>query len=195
MIQDSDGRSDNSHDTNHRNELISATVADTSKYSEPRSAGLSNKSFFSINKEHSEALANISVEPENLPKDPFDYEKILVLWDKMTEIIDLKGNFIQSALLKKWKPYSVFENKVLVKVPSMTVEHKIRESIEPLLAEQKKYLNNYALEFVFEVEEVIDDVSDEKKIPQHFKDFNKLITIYPEVDKMRELFGLYPTEI
>ncbi|MFN3951298.1 MAG: hypothetical protein ACK4KT_02730 [Thermaurantimonas sp.] len=164
------------------------------KSSELPSENISKKSFFSIKKEHSEALASIPVEPENLPNDPFDLDKILVSWNKMTEIIEASGNSVQSALLKKWKPNAVQQNRVLVKVPSMIVEHRIRESIEPLLAEQKKQLNNYTLEFVFEVEEEKEEDNDERKIPPHVKNFNKLVTSYPEVEKLKKLFGLYPTE-
>lgn len=113
----------------------------------------------------------------------------------MIKIIDSRGDTIQSSLMKQWKPYAIQQNKVLVKVPSMTVEYRIRESIDPLLAEQKKALNNYALEFVFEVEEVQEDMADERKIPQHIRDFQKLLSDYPEVKNLKDYFGLNPVEL
>ncbi len=195
MAKDSEGWSDYGNDTNRQSKPEILPEKNNSVPSGEPSPEIPKKSFFSIKKAHSEALASIPTEPENLPEDPFDLEKILASWDKMTEIIDSDGSTIQSALLRKWKPFAVQQNKIMVKVPSMTVEHRIRESIEPLMAELKKEMNNYALEFVFEIEEEKDAITDERKIPLHIRNFNKLVTSYPEVDKLKELFGLYPTEL
>ncbi|MFN4298097.1 MAG: hypothetical protein ACK4EX_00040 [Thermaurantimonas sp.] len=97
--------------------------------------------------------------------------------------------------MMQWKPIRVVQSKVYLQAPSLTVEKMIRETLEPFLPEIKKSLQNFALELVFEIVEIKDDSDEEKKIPQHIRNFQYLTAKYPEVDKLRELFGLYPTEL
>lgn len=153
------------------------------------------KSLFSVKKEVTEALAQAKKEPEHLPEEPFELDTLLQHWQNVITAVASRGNQVQASLMMQWKPIRVEQSKVFLQAPSLTVEKMIRETLEPYLPDIKKALQNFALELVFEIVEVKDDSDEEKKIPQHIRNFQYLTAKYPEVDKLRELFGLYPTEL
>lgn len=148
-----------------------------------------------MQKELSEALAQAQTEPEHLPEEPFELDTFLQQWNKVISDLTSKGNQLQAGLMMQWKPLRVEASRVILQAPSLTVEKMIREILESYLPEIKKSLKNFALELVFEIVEVKDQGEDERKIPQHIRNFQYLTSRYPEVDKLRELFGLYPTEL
>ncbi|GCD78711.1 hypothetical protein JCM31826_21930 [Thermaurantimonas aggregans] len=153
------------------------------------------KSLFSVKKEVTEALAQAKKEPEHLPEEPFTLDTLLQHWQNVIDAVASRGNQVQASLMMQWKPLRVEQSKVILQAPSLTVEKMMRETLEPFLPEIKKSLQNFALELVFEIVEIKQAGDDEKKIPQHIRNFQFLTAKYPEVDKLRELFGLYPTEL
>lgn len=102
---------------------------------------------------------------------------------------------MQAGLMSQWQPIGVTDFKVHIQVPSQTVEKMIREILELHLPEIKKSLRNYSIEFVFEIVEIKHQNDDTRKIPPHIQNFQLLLSKYPEVEKLRELFGLHPTEL
>ena len=125
-------------------------------------------------------------DPEKLPKDPFDQEKLLKLWNAYGKRMDKKGERIVGSMFAMNKPELLDNFVIQLELANETMRIDIENISAPLLAYLKEELNNFSISLQIEVNETA--AVKHAFTPQD--KYDKLREKNPLIDKLRSKFDL-----
>ena len=150
-----------------------------------QSSGLSLKSI-QRKKDHKIKQMEVAVKPEDLPKNPFKHEELLICWDNYVKKIEEQGRHNLAAILKIDEP-KLKENYIIgIEFPNSTNKIEVEREKTELLKYLRISLNNYAIDLDITVNEII-----EKKFVYTNEDkFQKLKEKNPSLEALKKSFNL-----
>ena len=163
-------------------EPVKITLKDT------REAKVSGLSLSSIRakKLHEAQKKAQQPEPENLPEDPVDAEKLNELWTAFTELTEAKGKKILASNLATDTPKLREGHIISIELPNSTMKKEVERDQLDLMTFLRKSLNNYSLQLRITVNE---EVARQYAFTPEEK-YEKLKEKNPAIDLLRKTFDL-----
>ncbi len=118
-----------------------------------RRSALSIKSL--TEKRESTKKKKVAIKYEDLPKNPFKTEELLQLWQENIQNLNKKGEKLLASLLSS-VPIKVDGNFILITLPNSRMQQEIDKSKSKVLQVLREALQNYAIDFKYEVNETIE---------------------------------------
>ncbi|MEC4117019.1 hypothetical protein VSP20_08555 [Myroides phaeus] len=137
-------------------------------------------------KEMAFSLEKQVVNPEDLPKDHFHYDRMMMEWNSFSERLARSGLMLMSSLMGMTKP-RLNGYIIELELPNHGSKISFDENKYELVNYLRKRLNNYGIEINITVNEEIKlakKVFDSKDKYQHLSEIN------PEIELLREIFDL-----
>ena len=138
-----------------------------------------------LKKELEASLSKVNVNPEDLPKDTFTYDELMMHWDYFADKFHKTGRMLMSSIMRMGTP--VLEgDSITLELPNEGSKISFDENKYDLVNALRKKLNNYALEIHIVVNEEI-------KIRKAFTiedKYNLLLEKNPALDVLRKTFDL-----
>jgi len=137
-------------------------------------------------KEMAFSLEKQVVNPEDLPKDHFHYDHMMMEWNSFSERLARSGLMLMSSLMGMTKP-RLNGYIIELELPNHGSKISFDENKYELVNYLRKRLNNYGIEINITVNEEIKlakKVFDSKDKYQHLSEIN------PEIELLREIFDL-----
>lgn len=137
-------------------------------------------------KEMASSLEKHVVNPEDLPKDHFHYDRMMVEWNSFSERLIRSGLMLMASLMGMTKP-RLNGYIIELELPNHGSKLSFDENKYELVNYLRKRLNNYGIEINITVNEEIKiakKVFDSKDKYQHLSEIN------PEIELLREIFDL-----
>jgi DNA polymerase-3 subunit gamma/tau len=125
-------------------------------------------------------------EPENLPEDPVELEKLTELWQEFTERTESKGKKILASSLATDTPKLLEGNVISIELPNSTMKKEVERDQLDLMTFLRKSLNNYSLKLRITVNE---EVARQYAFTPEEK-YEKLKEKNPAIDLLRQTFDL-----
>jgi len=125
-------------------------------------------------------------EPENLPEDPVEPEKLIVLWQEFTERTESKGKKILASSLATDTPKLQEGHIISIELPNSTMKKEVERDQLDLMTFLRKSLNNYSLKLRITVNE---EVARQYAFTPEEK-YEKLKEKNPAIDLLRQTFDL-----
>lgn len=159
---------------------------DTVVNGEVRKVSALSLSSIRARKEMASSLEKQVVNPEDLPKDHFHYDRMMMEWNSFSERLARSGLMLMASLMGMTKP-SLNGYIIELELPNHGSKLSFDESKYDLVNYLRKRLNNYGIEINITVNEEIKlakKVFDSKDKYQHLSEIN------PEIELLREMFDL-----
>lgn len=137
-------------------------------------------------KEMASSLEKHVVNPEDLPKDQFDYDQMMVEWNNFSERLVRSGLMLMASLMGMTKP-NLNGYIIELELPNQGSKLSFDESKYDLVNYLRKRLNNYGIEINIIVNEEIKLV---KRVFDSKDKYNHLAEVNPELELLREMFDL-----
>lgn len=137
-------------------------------------------------KEMASSLEKHVVNPEDLPKDQFDYDQLMVEWNNFSERLVRSGLMLMASLMGMTKP-NLNGYIIELELPNQGSKLSFDESKYDLVNYLRKRLNNYGIEINIIVNEEIKLV---KRVFDSKDKYNHLAEVNPELELLREMFDL-----
>lgn len=153
--------------------------------SEKRVSGLSLSSIHA-KKEHKKNKVDVIIDEQQLPKDDFTEEAMLIAWNEYVKIIDEKGRKILSSALHTDIPKLKNESTIWIELPNDTMKKEVERDKYPLMEYLKKELNNFHITLHITISEAIE----QKYAFTPQEKYEKLREVNPIIDKLRTEFDL-----
>lgn len=147
-------------------------------------SGLSLKSI-QYKKELEASLSRQNVNPEDLPKDDYSLEDVIVQWNKMSQKFFKTGRMLMSSIMNMSAP-KLEDNLIVLELPNEGSKISFEENKYELVNRLRKSLNNYQLDI-----KII--VNEEMKIKKAFTiedKFNRLKELNPALSALIKTFNL-----
>ena len=125
-------------------------------------------------------------EPENLPEDPVEPEKLIALWQEFTERTESKGKKILASSLATDTPKLQEGHLISIELPNSTMKKEVERDQLDLMTFLRKSLNNYSLKLRITVNE---EVARQYAFTPEEK-YEKLKEKNPAIDLLRQTFDL-----
>ncbi len=125
-------------------------------------------------------------EPENLPEDAVDPEKLIELWTAFTELTESKGKKILASSLATDTPKLKDGHVISIELPNSTMKKEVERDQLDLMTFLRKSLNNYSLQLGITVNE---EVARQYAFTPEEK-YEKLKEKNPAIDLLRQTFDL-----
>lgn len=125
-------------------------------------------------------------EPENLPEDAVDPEKLIQLWTAFTELTESKGKKILASSLATDTPKLKDGHVISIELPNSTMKKEVERDQLDLMTFLRKSLNNYSLQLHITVNE---EVARQYAFTPEEK-YEKLKEKNPAIDLLRQTFDL-----
>ena len=150
-----------------------------------QSSGLSLKSI-QRKKDHKIKQMEVAVKPEDLPKNTFKHEELLICWDNYVKKIEEQGRHNLAAILKIDEP-KLKENYIIgIEFPNSTNKIEVEREKTELLKYLRISLNNYAIDLDITVNEIIE----KKFVYTNEEKFQKLKEKNPSLEALKKSFNL-----
>ncbi len=137
-------------------------------------------------KEMASSLEKNVVNPEDLPKDHFHYDQMMVEWNSFSERLVRSGLMLMASLMGMTKP-NLNGFIIELELPNQGSKLSFDENKYDLVNYLRKRLNNYGIEINIKVNEEIKLV---KKVFDSKDKYNHLAELNPEIELLREMFDL-----
>ena len=149
-----------------------------------RTSGLSLSSI-KTKKEHHIKQLDVIVNEDDLPKDDFSEEQLMVFWNQFVKVLQHEGKYNLASILSIDKP-KVKGTKIHLEFPNSTNKIELERQQYDLLSFLRKSLNNFDISLSITVNEEM-----EKQYVYSAKEkFEKLKEKNPHIDTLRKTFGL-----
>tara|TARA_R110002050_G_scaffold283250_2_gene431520 strand:+ start:14425 stop:16179 length:1755 start_codon:yes stop_codon:yes gene_type:complete len=149
-----------------------------------RTSGLSLSSI-KTKKEHHIKQMDVIVNEDDLPKDDFSEEQLMVFWNQFVKVLQHEGKYNLASILSIDKP-KVKGTKIHLEFPNSTNKIELERQQYDLLSFLRKSLNNFDISLSITVNEEM-----EKQYVYSAKEkFEKLKEKNPHIDTLRKTFGL-----
>ncbi len=149
-----------------------------------RQSGLSLSSI-KTKKEHSIKQMDVVINEDDLPKDPFSENDLIIVWKAYTEDLRTKGKHNLASILSIDIP-KVNDTTIFLEFPNQTNKIELEKNQYDILSYLRKKLNNYHISFEISVNEEI-----EKQFAYTpLEKFEKLKEKNPSIDLLRKTFDL-----
>ena len=150
-----------------------------------QSSGLSLKSI-QRKKDHKIKQMEVAVKPEDLPKNPFKHEELLICWDNYVKKIEEQGRHNLAAILKIDEP-KLNENYIIgIEFPNSTNKIEVEREKTELLKYLRISLDNYTIDLDITVNEIIE----KKFVYTNEEKFQKLKEKNPSLEALKKSFNL-----
>ena len=150
-----------------------------------QSSGLSLKSI-QRKKDHKIKQMEVAVKPEDLPKNPFKHEELLICWDNYFKKIEEQGRHNLAAILKIDEP-KLNENYIIgIEFPNSTNKIEVEREKTELLKYLRISLDNYTIDLDITVNEIIE----KKFVYTNEEKFQKLKEKNPSLEALKKSFNL-----
>lgn len=162
--------------------VLEKGIASTKK----RTSGLSLKSI-KAKKEHEIRQLDVVIDEENLPKDAFTEEELRNHWKLFVNEIEAKGQFNLASILSIDQP-TLAGDGVTVKLtfPNATNKVEVERQSFDLMSYLRKSLNNYDINLVI----TVDEVMEKKYAYTPIEKYEKLKEKNPNIELLRKVFDL-----
>jgi DNA polymerase-3 subunit gamma/tau len=150
-----------------------------------QSSGLSLKSI-QRKKEHKIKQMEVSVDPKDLPNNPFTQEDLLKYWEEYVKKIENEGKHNLAAILKIDNPKVTKDNMISLEFPNSTNKIEVERQKTDLLQFIRLSLQNYSIDLDISVNESIEKTfvyTNEEK-------FQKLKEKNPSIELLKKTFNL-----
>ncbi|MGL4581353.1 MAG: hypothetical protein ACRCVU_00075 [Flavobacterium sp.] len=137
-------------------------------------------------KELASSLEKNVVNPDDLPKESFTYDQLMVEWNSYTDRLLRSGLPLMASLMGMARP-ELKASKIELELPNAGSKLSFEENKYDLVNYLRKKLQNFDIELNIIVNEeikLVKKVLDSKDKYQHFVDLN------PEVNALRDMFDL-----
>ncbi len=152
---------------------------------EKKVSGLSLSSI-KAKKEHQLSKQEIVPNIENLPKDAFNEETLQKLWNDYIKLIEEEGKKIVASNLAADTPKLKNESTIWIELPNDTMKKEVEREQHSLVTYLKKNLNNYDVNLLITVNEVVA----KKYAFTPEEKYEKLKEKNPLIDTLRKEFDL-----
>ncbi len=150
-----------------------------------QSSGLSLKSI-QRKKDHKIKQMEVAVKPEDLPKNTFKHEELLICWDNYVKKIEEQGRHNLAAILKIDEP-KLKENYIIgIEFPNSTNKIEVEREKTELLKYLRISLDNYTIDLDITVNEIIE----KKFVYTNEEKFQKLKEKNPSLEALKKSFNL-----
>ena len=128
----------------------------------------------------------VAVKPEDLPKNPFKHEELLICWDNYVKKIEEQGRHNLAAILKIDEP-KLNENYIIgIEFPNSTNKIEVEREKTELLKYLRISLDNYTIDLDITVNEIIE----KKFVYTNEEKFQKLKEKNPSLEALKKSFNL-----
>ena len=148
-------------------------------------SGLSLKSI-QRKKDHKIKQMEVAVKPEDLPKNTFEHEELLLYWDNYVKKIEEQGRHNLAAILKIDEPKLKGNYIIGIEFPNSTNKIEVEREKSELLKYLRISLNNYAIDLDISVNETIE----KKFVYTNEEKFQKLKEKNPSLEALKKSFNL-----
>lgn len=145
-----------------------------------------NLSISGVIHQHQNSVENQDV--ENLPKTPFTKDQLLEAWKIYAYQLRKEGKESLFSMLVNNAPELKAENHIHFQIASNLLREGLERIKSDLLAHVRKSLNNWSIQFTYEVEENVNDQKD--SLYSSKSKFKKMSEDNPSLLKMQKLFNL-----
>ncbi|WP_276391097.1 DNA polymerase III subunit gamma/tau [Eudoraea chungangensis] len=154
----------------------------------PRVKKVSGLSLSSLKakKEHELKKIEVVIDEDNLPKEVFEKETFMKLWNEYILQLNKDGKKIMASNLSSSEPELINETEVWLEMPNSTMKTEIEREQYPLLSFLRKKLNNYNIDLHIKVNEVLN----KKYVYTPQEKYEKLREINPALEVLRKKFDL-----
>lgn len=136
-------------------------------------------------KELEASLSKSTVNPEDLPKEPFTFDQMISHWDFIADRFYNTGRMLMYSTMKMSVP-QLKEHLITIELPNEGSKISFDENKYDLVNYLRKKLNNYAIEIHIHVNEEI-------KIKKAFTitdKYNLLVELNPDLELLVKTFDL-----
>lgn len=137
-------------------------------------------------KEMASSLEKNVVNPDDLPKEYFHYDQMMVEWNSFSERLVRSGLMLMASLMGMTKP-NLNGYIIELELPNQGSKLSFDENKYDLVNYLRKRLNNYGIEINIIVNEEIKLV---KRVFDSKDKYNHLAEVNPEIELLREMFDL-----
>ncbi|MFL2621639.1 MAG: hypothetical protein ACJ0P3_03560 [Flavobacteriaceae bacterium] len=150
-----------------------------------QSSGLSLKSI-QRKKEHKIKQMEVSIDPKDLPNNPFTQEDLSKYWEKYVKKIEHEGKHNLAAILKIDNPKVTNDNMISLEFPNSTNKIEVERQKTDLLQFIRLSLQNYSIDLDISVNESIE----KKFVYTNEEKFQKLKEKNPSIELLKKTFNL-----
>ena len=150
-----------------------------------QSSGLSLKSI-QRKKEHKIKQMEVSIDPKDLPNNPFTQEDLSKYWEEYVKKIENEGKHNLAAILKIDNPKVTNDNMISLEFPNSTNKIEVERQKTDLLQFIRLSLQNYSIDLDISVNESIE----KKFVYTNEEKFKKMKEKNPSIELLKKTFNL-----
>ncbi|WGD34650.1 DNA polymerase III subunit gamma/tau [Olleya sp. YS] len=151
-----------------------------------RTSGLSLKSI-KAKKEHQIKQLEVVVDEENLPRDAFNEDELVTVWNQFVDQIEKEGNYNLASILSIDKPTLAEDGHTIqLTFPNPTNKVEVERNSFDLMSYLRKHLNNYDVTLDITINEALDT----KYAYTPIEKYEKLKEKNPNLELLRKTFDL-----